>query len=142
MSERELADLLDSSPKYRRGRLRDVVSGRYLTLRVNDLVSEELASRDLTFDAFEDSRSRIRTFVDSMPSGDVYVSLTTAAHRNPHTNWSGRTIFDIDALSMATAYCDIVVTEKHFGKMLVDKGIAERLGTKVLTDLRALPSAL
>ena len=104
------------------------------------MLAEGLAGRDLELDDVFGSNVPLpaRTFVDAMPMSDAMVSLLTAAHRNPTTSWSGRTIFDIDALSLAVAYCDIVVTERHFGHWLRVEGLAGRLGTQVVTNLHDL----
>lgn len=140
--EKALAARLDADPKFRRGRIRDLISARYVSLRINDMLTRELTARGLDFDLFEDSRAKLRQFVDAMPSADVNVSLVAATHRNPHATWTTTTIFDIDALSIAVPYCDVVVTEKHFGHILRSKGIAERLGTRIVTNLAKLPDTL
>jgi hypothetical protein len=70
-----------------------------------------------------------------MPSADVSVSLITAAHRNPQTKWTANDVFDIDALSVAVPYCDIVVTERHARHTLQVAGAPRRLRTDVLATL-------
>src|SRR5215211_4633925 len=84
--------------------------------------ADALAGRHLDLeDLFTDLESA-RRFVDSMPSADVCVSLMTAAHRNPETKWTGNDMFDIDALSVAVPYCDVVVTERHARHVLTVSG--------------------
>jgi hypothetical protein len=70
-----------------------------------------------------------------MPSGDVSETLITAAHRNPQKQWTANDIFDIDALSVAVPYCQVVVTERHAGRTLPVAGLPARLGTDVLATL-------
>ena len=79
-----------------------------------------------------------RRFTDSMTRGDVWISLVTAAHRNPRTRWTSNDMFDIDALSVAVPYCDIVVTENHARHLLYAAGVPDRLGTEVLAKLQDL----
>lgn len=77
-----------------------------------------------------------------MPSADVRISMLTAAHRNPQTRWTPNDIFDIDALSDAVPYCDIVVTERHAHHVLHSAGLPDRVGTMVLASLEDLVAAL
>jgi hypothetical protein len=46
--------------------------------------------------------------------------------------------FDIDALSVAVPYCDVVVTERHAHRILTASGLPDRVGTTVLTTLEEL----
>jgi hypothetical protein len=50
--------------------------------------------------------------VRSMPSTDVAIVLKAAWHRNGQRIWTVNEVYDIDALALATPYCDVVVTEK------------------------------
>jgi hypothetical protein len=47
-----------------------------------------------------------------MPSTEVSIEIKTAWHRHRERRWTPNDIYDIDALSLAVPYCDIVVTEK------------------------------
>ena len=77
-----------------------------------------------------------------MPSSDVCVSLTTAAHRNPQTRWTRNRIFDNDALSVAVPYCDFVVTDREATHALHAEGVPARLGTCVVATLDELVAAM
>lgn len=132
--EREQASRFDKVPSWRKGRTRDVVSARYMIVELFDMLTESLAVRgleiaDLWFDV--DSARRL---VDSMPSGDVHVSLQTAAHRNPQSTWAPNDYFDIDALSLAVPYCDIVLTERHRCHALRSEGCPQRLDATVIAS--------
>jgi hypothetical protein len=140
--ERALKQQLDADPRWRRGRLRDVVSARYLLIELMDPLREGLSERGLSLDDVLRDRDSARRFVDSMPSADVFVTLATAAHRNGELRWTPNDIFDIDALSVAVAYCDIVVTERHRHHVLRTSGVAARLGTQVLATLEELCNVL
>jgi len=65
-----------------------------------------------------------------MRAADVWITLMTAKHRNRDSVWRPNDIFDVDALSVAAAYCDVVVTERHAAHVLARAGIPERLGTR------------
>lgn len=77
-----------------------------------------------------------------MPSSDVCVSLTVAAHRNPQTRWDRNRIFDIWALSTAVPYCDFVAADHEAAHALHSEGAPERLGTVVVPSLDALLEAM
>jgi hypothetical protein len=120
--EREQAARLDAEPKWRTGRLRDVVAARYVALEINEMLFEALAARDLKLEDVWRDPPTARNLVDSMPSADVCVSLTRGAHRNPQTNWTANHIFDIDALSLSVPYCDVVATDSHACHLLKAAG--------------------
>jgi hypothetical protein len=54
-----------------------------------------------------------RTAGSSMPSADHAQFERDSTGRNPQFRWQSNDIFDIDALSVAVAYCDLVVTDKQ-----------------------------
>jgi hypothetical protein len=133
--EREQAGRLAAEPRWRRGRLRDVVASRYVIFEIFQMLEESLAQRGLSIEEVWTDLDASRRFVDCMPSADVCVSLLTAAHRNPQMLWTANDIFDIDALSVAVPYCGIVVTERHARRILDVTGTADRLGTEVYATL-------
>ena len=134
LQEREQAARFEEFSKWRKGRIRDVVGARYVAIELFDMFSESLARRGLDLEEVWGGVDAARNFVDSMPSGDVHVSLQVAAHRNPQSTWSSNDYFDIDALSLAVPYCDIVLTEKHRCHALQSEGCSRRLGTIVVAS--------
>ena len=78
-----------------------------------------------------------------MPSFDVVVTLKVAYHRNLSYSWTRNPdIYDIEALASTVPYCDIVVTDKSARFHVNSSGLAERLGTVVISDLRLLSGFL
>lgn len=140
--ERELQQRLDADPKYRRGRLRDVVAARYVLLELTKPLSEGLHARRTDFDEIWPDISDARSFVDSMPSGDGFITLMAAAHRNPEQQWRANDMFDIDAMSVAVAYCDFVATEKHRCHILRQSGICDRLDAEAYASLDELCASI
>ena len=142
--ERELVGILDNDPKWRRGRLRDVVAARETVIELFDMLDEALGRRGLTVTDVMPDRTTSRTLVRAMPSSDVAVALKTQMHRNGQraARWSANDVHDMDALALAVPYCDIVVTEKHAADALRRERAPERYGTVLLTDLPALEHAL
>ncbi len=143
LQEREQAQRFDQDPRWRRGRIRDVVGARYVIVELMDMLNQGLEARSATLDdLFSEDRDAVRAVVDAMPSGDVHVSLQVAAHRNPQSSWTPNDYFDIDALSLAVPYCDVVVTERRRARDLVWSGCPERLNTTVLTSPEDLVAEL
>lgn len=134
---------LDTDPRWRRGRLRDVVSARHLLVDLNTATTKALAARGVaTPTDFLTDRHVARRFVDSMPSSDVYVTLVTAAHRNPQRSWTANDMFHIDAASTAVAYCDIVACDSHVCNSLRAAKLEERAGVVVLDNVDDLAERL
>lgn len=140
-SERDLVQRLVAEPQYR-DRVRDVVSARYLALELVDVLSEAVNARGLDLAELIDDIGAARRFTDSMPSGDAWISLLSAAHRNPQSRWQPNDIFDFDALSVAIPYCDVVVTDRHACRLANSARLPSRLGTKVIATLDELVAAL
>jgi hypothetical protein len=140
-SERELAQRLIAKPEYR-DRIRDVVSGRYLAFELLDVFKGAVEAHGLDLAEFADDVDAARQLTDSMPSGDAWISLLTAAHRNPQGRWQRNDIFDFDALSVAIPYCDVVVTDRHACSLANAARLPARLGTTVIATLDEMVMAL
>jgi hypothetical protein len=140
-SERELAQRLIAEPEYR-DRVRDVVSARYMAVELIDVLKEAVDAHGLDLAEIVDDIDTARRLTDSMPSGDAWISLLTAVHRNPQSRWQPNDIFDFDALSVAIPYCDIVVTDRHACRLANSARLPSRLGTKVIPTLDQLVPAL
>ena len=141
-SERELVARLDAEPSYRRDRVRDVVSARYLAFELVDGLEEAVGAHRLNLAELIGDIDTARRFVDSMPSGDAWISLLTAAHRNPQGRWEPNDIFDFDALSVAIPYCDVVVTDRHACGLANAARLPDRLDTTVIATLDQLVPVL
>jgi hypothetical protein len=133
--EAEQAQRLAAEPRWRRGRLRDVVAARYLALEIFDALEEALEQLEIDLSVLCSDPESARRFSDSMPGADVWITLLTAMHRNPQTQWTVNDIHDVDALCVAVPYCDVVATERHASHLLHARGLPERIGTNVVTNL-------
>ncbi|MFR9797040.1 hypothetical protein ACL02U_14190 [Streptomyces sp. MS06] len=136
-AERQQAERLDKDPQYWH-RLRDVVRVRYITNEIIDTLVQALIDRGRNLDEVATSKESIRAFADSMPSADVYATLVEAAHRNRQKSWSPNDIFDIDALSIAVPYCDVVVTERYASHVLHAAHLPRGMKTEVVPRLKDL----
>jgi len=63
-------------------------------------------------------------------------------HGQQQRRWRPNDLHDFTALSVAAAYCDIVITEKHWATMLRRGGVHTRLGTQILYGAAQLVDAL
>lgn len=111
--ERDLSARLDQDDKWRRGRLRDVVSASELTHEWLDQITRAtLALGTDIGQVVGGDRERMRAFAEGMPSSRVAISLKTRYHRDWRHQWTANDIHDIDALAIAVPYCDAIFTDK------------------------------
>jgi hypothetical protein len=111
--ERDLSARLDKEDRWRRGRLRDMVSASELTHEWIDQITRATLARGTTIgQVVREDRERMRAFAEGMPSSRVAISLKTRYHRDGRHRWTTNDIHDIDALAVAVPYCDAVFTDK------------------------------
>ena len=134
--ERAQVSCFDAQPEFRRERLRDVIAARYLALEAEPQLLRSMRARGIERpSAFLPDLEVARTFTDSLPSADAYITVVTERHRDPNRQWTAHDIFDIDALAVAVPYCDVVVTDKAAAHSANATGLAARLDTTVLAKL-------
>lgn len=136
--EIEQASRFDDEPRWRRGRIRDVIAAREVYIEINTELSRGFEVRGATLEETLSSPDEVREAFDAMPSFDVAVTLKTAYHRDSNHHWTPNDILDIDALGSTLPYCDIVVTDKAAASTARRTGLSERLETVVLSDLPSL----
>jgi hypothetical protein len=123
----------------RRGRLRDAVSAREMIIELNDPMTEVSAPYGtslITF--FAKDLQHPRDFVRGMPSSDVAVAMKTVYFQNPDHPWTTNDINDIDALSVAVPYCDVVLTDSAARHALRREGLETRYNTLLLDKMSGL----
>jgi hypothetical protein len=141
--------VLNLDPKWRRGRLRDVIAAREIVHEWSELFARlRVARLKSDLPAFDPSDEEMRRFLGSMPHTQVAISMKTRYHMNPRHNWTPNDISDIDAMSVAYAYCEAVFPDKAVGAALLNSKELRGMGTFVprrpqdLADwLDALPIA-
>lgn len=142
LNDYEVGSLADGHGprRWRRGRIRDVVAAREVSLELIDFITESVMRRNTSIGTIFQDKDSVRRFGDSMPSTDVAVTIKTALHRNQEHRWAPNDISDIDALGSTIPYCDVVVSDSAMVAIATDTGLAERLNTSVLSDLIELES--
>ncbi|MFJ4694026.1 hypothetical protein [Streptomyces sp. NPDC088766] len=113
-----------------------------MSLEVIDMLTQALLDRGRTLAEVVTGRESIRAFTDCMPSADIHAALTEATHRNREKSWEPNDIFDIDALSVAVPYCDIVVTERYASHVLHAAHLPQWMKTEVVPRLKDLTERL
>ena len=143
--EQEAADelgqarLLDDEPKWRRGRLRDVISAREVLIQINSTLKRGCNERGVgSLQSLFPSVTDTRRAFDSMPSFDASVTLKTSLHKNARHRWTQNDIHDLHALASTLPYCDIVITDRAMASRAVQTGLASRFKTIVLSHLSDL----
>ena len=145
--EREQALRIDGATgkNWRKGRLRDMMCARETLIELREAFEATFKERGNTsLDLWFSDRDKMRRLVRSMPSSEVAIELKTAMHRNAQRAcvWEPNDVVDMDALSLAVPYCDIVVTEQHAHHVLRAARLHERMDTVLLRDLTELPANL
>lgn len=124
-------------------KLADVVLAREAALELLELLYPALKRRGVheIADLFS-SRDAAREVISSMPTSYVSALLKTEQHRNLSKAWVSNDIFDIDSMSLAVPYCDIVVTEKYRWHDLRKANLEVRMNTVILRTLKELEAYL
>jgi hypothetical protein len=140
--EQKQAEVLsrEEGGRWRRGRTRDVVAARFLFIELNEMLGSSLAARGVRLEEAFPTAAHSRKLTDAMPSADIAITLMTARHRSAEARWTANDIFDIDSMSIAVPYCDLVVTEQHMFHVLKTANVEERAKTTILHDLDSLAS--
>lgn len=127
--ELDLTDRLAKEPRWRRGRLRDVVSAREVTHEWLDTINRVNEQRARDGKRPLDGDDETRRLMAAMPHSQVAISIKTQYHRNPNHRWDTNDITDIDAASVAYAYCDVLFTDKAARAALVNSTELRPIGT-------------
>jgi hypothetical protein len=124
--------VLNEDPKWRRGRIRDVIAAREIGHEWVDLFTRLRVERlQSGLPAFDPSEEEMRTFLGSIPHTQVAISLKTRYHKNPRHKWTPNDISDIDAVSVAYAYCEAVFPDKAMRAALLNSKELRSMGTFV-----------
>lgn len=142
--------VLNEGPRWRRGRLRDVVGARELVHEWMDMYTRMRIDRvKAGLPDFNPPDEELRSFMGSMPHTQVAISVKTRYHKNPRHKWTVNDIVDIDAVSVAYAYGEAVFPDRAVRSALLNSKELRVIGTFVprrpdeLTEwLDALPTVV
>ncbi len=132
--EQSFQNTLSDENRRRPGKLRDLVLLREAATELKPKFLRAIAARDCSISEVlgGDDPNVLRALGHSMPTVEIAVSLKVKDHQNKSKAWTSNDIFDIDALSLAVPYCDIVVTDAHRCHVLRSTHLDQRMKTVVL----------
>ncbi|MDN5744814.1 MAG: hypothetical protein L0H31_06785, partial [Nocardioidaceae bacterium] len=128
--ELDLSQKLELDPRWRKGRLRDLVSAREISHEWLDIFNQVQKIRtDTQRPPFNPSDGFMRQLMAALPHVQAAIALKTAYHRNPSHRWTTNDLTDIDAMSVAHTYCDAVFTDKAIRAALANSRDLRRIPT-------------
>ena len=140
--ENEFATLLKSEPKNKRD-LDKIVLARELYADLAPELPRLLARAGMTAESFfSRGPGWLIDFVEGLPAILVQTALRHQHHANATRKWKSNDLRDVDQLSTAVPYCDVVVTEKHSIDALKRRKLDEKCGTTLLASVDQLPGSL
>ncbi|MBL7127914.1 MAG: hypothetical protein ISS16_02905 [Ignavibacteria bacterium] len=113
----------------------DILSGPLLPGLMTQLESLKIDSKVFT-DKFLNNKDTIIGFLNSIPSIEVFAKILLARDRGSKIHRND--IYDMEFLSTAVPYCDIVITERSWCHNLKQEKLDEKYNTAVLNDVNDL----
>jgi hypothetical protein len=84
----------------------------------------------------------LMSFLEDIPTAHVDYEIWRLWHENPQRPWKRGDLADLTALSVATPYCHVLVTENDAADMARRAKLDQMYETVILTDLRELAPLL
>lgn len=144
----EIARIKEYSHPDKRKR-KDIDDARFLTTTMQKYILEGIRSytiRKINPKQFMDnvfsSKESALSFLQDIPSAYVFHILNYARNNNKSRSIKPNDLYDLGALSLAIPYCDIVVTEREWANILIQKGIDKLYNTKIIYDISKLKGLL
>jgi hypothetical protein len=128
--ELKTSAFLNNNPSWRRGRLRDLVFGREIAHEWMRPFALHLQQREQDGIRHHIPEDLVALWA-AMPQVQVAVSMKTRYHRNPAHRWKINHIADIDALAIAYAYCDALLTDAEARAALINSRELRPFGADV-----------
>ena len=88
------------------------------------------------------SDEKLARFIASIPNFDVFIKLRIEREKDKDREVEHNDIRDLDWLSVAVPYSNVVVSEQYWGKKVQATGLADTYNTILITDLQELPTQL
>jgi hypothetical protein len=87
-----------------------------------------------------EGREGMTDFLNAVPTMLATSELERLRHSASQKPWERQDLHDINALAVASVYCDIVVTERFWVDVARRAQLGERFGTSFLSSLSELPA--
>ncbi|WP_139230976.1 hypothetical protein [Microbacterium sp. cf046] len=128
--------------------LRVWLLARELSHEYLDLLNSLFVEYRLSFSAISPtadgvkSRERAVAFVERVPTLRISAEMKLEIYRNSSRRWNWNMLRDVDALSTAIPYCDVVVADKDAVDLVRRTKAPQRHGTAVISRLDELTDLL
>lgn len=138
----------------KRERLRSISMPYHISTRKNiylaqltndrkDTIERILGRHGFVFNDFLDlGKSEIVKTYESVATLDVNINLSFVNNNNNNREISPNDLIDIDSLSVAIPYSDVVVCEKYMANIALQKKLNEKYNTVITTSLDELTEIL
>ena len=127
-------------------KLDDVVAAGEIVAEIFEEVRDALVRADDDSYAiateFTESKEQMSEMLLAMPSRRVSVTVRHRYHRDQNHNWTVNDLRDIDALSIAVPYCDVVVTDNAVRTAISQAHLDRICSTVVISRRSDLPRHL
>jgi hypothetical protein len=109
-----------------------------LQIAERDLIQASIAN-DVPLEFYEGlGTAGVLDLLSRMPAVWTLTQMRAFKLEDPQHSWKPNDLNDVKALSVASAYCDVVVAEKAWTHFLKRTDLAERTGVKLLTSVAEL----
>jgi hypothetical protein len=106
-------------------------------------IDDALLRAGLTWDSlFSRGRSFLSQFVEAIPLAYAEAQLERERHAAVNKPWEPNDLIDLDSLSKAIVYCDVVVTERQWVSLATKAGLDKRFNTIMLSSVSELSQHL
>jgi hypothetical protein len=143
-AQRQLNFERDTARKLREwGHSSDRAHRLVLTQEAQDVVAplnDAATALGVDLHAVLNSRELLTEFMLSLPAKGAICRLRMSGHEDQGFRWHIGDLNDVSALGTAAGYCDIVVSEKHWGHVL--RRHAAHIRARVTSNLHDLPQLL
>jgi hypothetical protein len=146
--EQVLEDRLAEEQRPTPAELRVWLLARELSHEYLDLLNSLFAEYRLSLSAISPtadgvkSRDRVVAFVERVPTLRISAEMKLEIFRDSNRRWSWNMLRDVDALSIAIPYCDVVVADKDAADLARRTEALKRHGTVVISRLEELADRL
>lgn len=140
--ERDLERQLAEDPALK-ARLDEILIARELYWELGLELPNLVRKANMSVDSFfYKGKDWLTEFVEDLPTLVVQAAVRRQSMKDAGRPWKPSDVRDLEHLSVAVPYCDIVVTDKRATDALRRAGIDKRFGTSVLDDLNQLSAVL
>ena len=139
-----MARTMETNRKQKMTMAKDVRYATSIALYLDEVVVPHLSrlligvNRSIRTIIIPATRESMEQFLEDMPSTNIVFRLTYARDEFYQREVDANDIADINHLTVAIPYCDIVVMERMFASASIQLGLDKKYGCKILRSLKEL----